>query len=248
MKKTWILFASLTLAISMLSACNSSNESNGNEDESTTQAETEKTNGEETTEEVVEEPETTEETEEVAEETETAEETEEVAEEQQPATEDRGPEKSLTYLVNKEVKEDTAKLTDSDEQNYSLYKLDGYSLTGEEPNKDSLYLDANPAVFMRVETISKDDASYDVIADNMVETIAAVSVGKEPVQIAIDKLPQGDGVVNPIGYETTFELGTVSGYVFEQGNLIVRLSIFDQNSVNLTDAFLKMGETVAAKK
>lgn len=235
MKKTWILFASLTLAISMLSACNSSNESNGNEDESTTQVETEKTNGEETAEEVVEE-------------TETTEETEEVAEEQQPATEERGPEKTLTYLVNEEVKEDTAKLTDSDEQNYSLYKLDGYSLTGEEPNKDSLYLDENPAVFMRVETISKDDASYEIIADNMVETIAAVSVGKEPVEIAKEKLPQGDGVVNPIGYETTFELGTVSGYVFEQGNLIVRLSIFDQKSVNLTDAFLKMGETVAAKK
>jgi hypothetical protein len=109
-------------------------------------------------------------------------------------------------------------------------------------------LDENPAVFMRVETISKDDASYEIIADNMVETIAAVSVGKEPVEIAKEKLPQGDGVVNPIGYETTFELGTVSGYVFEQGNLIVRLSIFDQKSVNLTDAFLKMGETVAAKK
>ena len=239
MKKTWILFASLTLAISMLSACNSSNESNGNEDESTTQVETDKTNGEETAEVVVED------TEESVEETE---ETEEVAEEQQPASEERGPEKTLNYLVNEEVKEDTAKLTDSDEQNYSLYKLDGYTLTGEEPNKDSLYLDENPAVFMRVETISKDDASYQVIADNMVETIAAVSVGKEPVEIAKDKLPQGEGVVNSIGYETTFELGTVSGYVFEQGNLIVRLSIFDQESVKLTDAFLKMGETVAAKK
>ena len=221
MKKNWILFASLTLAISILSACNSSNESNGNEDESTTQVETEKTNEE------------------------TA---EEGAEEQQPATEERGPEKTLTYLANEEVKEDTAKLTDSDEQNYSLYKLDGYTLSGEEPNKDSLHLDENPAVFMRIETISKDDASYEIIADNMVETIAAVSVGKEPVQIAKDKLPQGENVVNPIGYETTFELGTVSGYVFEQGNLIVRLSIFDQESVKLTDAFLKMGETVAAKK
>jgi hypothetical protein len=232
MKKNWILFASLTLAISMLSACNTSNESNGNEDESTTQVETDKTNGEEPPEEVAEE----------------TEETEEVAEEQQPASEERGPEKTLTYLVNEKVKEDTAKLTDSDEQNYSLYKLDGYTLTGEEPNKDSLYLDENPAVFMRVETISKDDASYQIIADNMVETIAAVSVGKEPVEIDKDKLPQGEGVLNPIGYETTFELGTVSGYVFEQGNLIVRLSIFDQQSVNLTDAFLKMGETVAAKK
>ena len=226
MKKTWLLFASITLAISMLSACNSNNESKGNDKETDTQVESGETNGEE----VVEEP------------------VEEETEEEQPVTTERGPEKSLTYSVNDEVKEETATLTDSDEQNYSIYKLDGFSLTGEEPNKDSLYLDDNPAVFMRVETISKDDASLEIIASNMFETIAAVSVNKEPVEIEKDKLPQGEGISNPSGYQTTFELGTVSGYVFEQGNLIVRLTIFDQESVKLTDAFLKMGETVAAKK
>lgn len=214
----------------MLSACNSTSESKGNDKETETQVESGETNGEEVVEEPVEE--------EVVEET----------EEEQPVTTERGPEKSLTYSVNDEVKEETATLTDSDEQNYSIYKLDGFSLTGEEPNKDSLYLDENQAVFMRVETISKDDASLEIIANNMFETIAAVSVNKEPVEIEKDKLPQGEGISNPSGYQTTFELGTVSGYVFEQGNLIVRLTIFDQESVKLTDAFLKMGETVAAKK
>lgn len=230
MKKTWLLFASLTLAISMLSACNTTNESKGNEKETDTQVESGETNGEENAEEVVEE--------EVVEET----------EEEQPVTTERGPEKTLTYSVNDEEKEETATLTDSDEQNYSIYKLDGFSLTGEEPNKDSLYLDDNPAVFMRVETISKDDASLEIIANNMFETIAAVSVNKEPVEIEKDKLPQGEGILNPSGYLTTFELGTVSGYVFEQGNMIVRLTIFDQESVKLTDAFLKMGETIGSKK
>lgn len=230
MKKTWLLFASITLAISMLSACNTTNESKGNEKETDTQVESGETNGEENAEEVVEE--------EVVEET----------EEEQPVTTERGPEKTLTYSVNDEAKEETATLTDSDEQNYSIYKLDGFSLTGEEPNKDSLYLDDNPAVFMRVETISKDDASLEIIANNMFETIAAVSVNKEPVEIEKDKLPQGEGILNPSGYLTTFELGTVSGYVFEQGNMIVRLTIFDQESVKLTDAFLKMGETIGSKK
>lgn len=230
MKKTWLLFASITLAISMLSACNTTNESKGNEKETDTQVDSGETNGEENAEEVVEE--------EVVEET----------EEEQPVTTERGPEKTLTYSVNDEEKEETATLTDSDEQNYSIYKLDGFSLTGEEPNKDSLYLDDNPAVFMRVETISKDDASLEIIANNMFETIAAVSVNKEPVEIEKDKLPQGEGILNPSGYLTTFELGTVSGYVFEQGNMIVRLTIFDQESVKLTDAFLKMGETIGSKK
>ncbi|PUB17985.1 hypothetical protein [Paenisporosarcina sp. OV554] len=221
MKKTWLLFASLTLAISMLAACNSTNKSKENEDETDTQVESGETTGEETSEENVEEPTT---------------------------SENRDSEKTLTYSVNKEVKEATAKLTESKEQNYSLYKLDGFTLTGEEPNKDSLYLDDNPAVFMRVETISKDDASLEIIAKNMHETMTSVSINKEPIEIGADKLPKGEGVLNPSGYQTTFELGTVSGFVFEQGNLIVRLTIFDQKSVNQTDAFLKMGETIAAKK
>ena len=217
-----MLFASLSLAISMLAACNSTDESNGSETESS-QVETDEPKGEETPEEEKEE------------------------ETQTPAAE-RGPDKTLTYSLDGEVKEETAVLTDSDEQNYSIYKLDGFTLTGEEPNKDSLYLDENSAVFMRVETISKDEASYEIIAENMVETIAAVSIGKEPVKIdQKEKLPQGEGIKNPVGYETTFELGTVTGIVFEQGNLIVRVTIFDQNSANLTDAFLKMSETIAAK-
>ena len=154
MKKTWLLFASLTLAISMLAACNSTNKSKENEDETDTQVESGETTGEETSEENVEEPTT---------------------------SENRDSEKTLTYSVNKEVKEATANLTDSEDQNYSLYKLDGFTLTGEKPNKDSLYLDDNPAVFMQVETISKDDASLEIIAKNMHETITSVSINKEPI-------------------------------------------------------------------
>ena len=213
MKKTWLLFASITLAISMLTACNSTDKANDTKDKTDSQLET----------------------------------TDEGTEAEKTITQKRDAEKTLTYSVDKEVKEDTAILTESDEQNFSLYKLDGFSLKGDEPSMDSLYLDDNPAVFMKVETISKDEASVEIIAKNMKESIASVSINKEPIEIGKDKLPQGEGVLNTSGFQTTFELGTVSGYVFEQGNLIVRLTIFDQKSVNLTDAFLKMGETVASK-
>ncbi len=216
MKKTWLFFASLTFAISMLAACTSTNKTEENENKSDTQVKS----GEETTEKSAEES----------------------------TTLERDSEKTLTYSVNKELKETTATLTESDEQNFSLYKLDGYTLTGEESNINSLSLDDNPAVFMKVETVSKDDASLEIIAKNMHESIRSVSINKEPVEIGKDKLPKGEGVINPSGYQTTFELGTVSGYVFEQGNLIVRLTIFDQKKLNQTDAFLKMGETVAATK
>lgn len=233
MKKTWLLFSSLLLAASLLAACNSKDESNGAKSDSNTKVETEDTT--ETTE--TTDTSVTEETEEVEKET-----------EEPVATADREPQRTLNYSLNDETKEEISTLTNSDEQNYSIYKLDGYTLSGEEPNKDALSYDENSAVFMRVETISKDDADYEIIANNMIETISAVTIGQEPVMIVNkDKLPQGEGITRQIGYEAPFELGTVSGIVFEQGNLIVRLTIFDQNSVNLTDAFLKMGETIAAK-
>lgn len=155
---------------------------------------------------------------------------------------------SLTYQLNGEEKKETAYLTESNEQNYSLYKLDGYELTGEEPNKDALYSVNDDSVFMRIETISKDEADYEIILNNMTETMKAVALDQQPANITDkSKLPTGDGIENAVGYEVPKEIGTISGYVFERGNLIVRLTIFDRNSANLTDAFLKMGETVAAK-
>jgi len=160
----------------------------------------------------------------------------------------RKDEASLTYQLNGEEKKETAYLAESDEQNYSLYKLDGYELTGEEPNKDALYSVNDDSVFMRIETISKDEADYEIILNNMTETMKAVALDQQPANITDKtKLPTGDGIENAVGYEVPKEIGTISGYVFERGNLIVRLTIFDRNSANLTDAFLKMGETVAAK-
>ncbi|MFC4409400.1 hypothetical protein ACFOZY_02995 [Chungangia koreensis] len=160
----------------------------------------------------------------------------------------REDEASLTYTLNGEQKEEIGYLTESDQQNYSLYKLDGYELTGEEPNKDALYATENDSVFMRIETISTDDADYEVILKNMMETMAAISIDEEPVTITEEgKLPAGEGIKNAVGYEVPKEIGTISGYVFERGDLIVRLTIFDRNDANLTDALLKMGETVNVK-
>lgn len=234
MKKTWFLFGSILLAISLLAACNSEDESNGSEVETQTNVETEDGNDTPVTEDDEEKEEAVEEVE-----NETDEPT---------VSAEREPQKTLNYAIKEDTKEENSTLINSDEQNYSIYKLDGYSLTGEEPNKDALTYDENSAVFMRVETISKDDADYEIIANNMIQSIGAVTIGQEPVMIVDkEKLPQGEGISKQVGYQANFELGTVSGIVFEQGNLIVRLTIFDQNSVNLTDAFLKMGETIVAK-
>lgn len=229
MQKYWLLMASLTLSISMLAACNTSSDTTSGSEN--TSKDVEEVNQEETTTEETDEETTTEDS------------------NSEEVTEERGPEKTLSFSVKGEAKEETATLTNSDEQNYSIYKLEGFELTGEEPNKDSLYLSENDAVFMRIETISKDDASLEFVRDNMLQTMAAVSIGSEPAPIEDDaKLPQGNGISNQSGTEVVTDLGTVSGIVFERGNLIVRLTIFDRKNESMTDAFLKMGETIGMKE
>lgn len=229
MQKYWLLMASITLSISMLAACNTSEDSNSGQ--GNTSSEVEEVDQEETTAPEETEDESTDDT------------------NSEEVNEERGPEKTLSFSVKGEAKEETATLTNSDEQNYSIYKLEGFELTGEEPNKDSLYLTENDAVFMRIETLSKSDASIDFVRENMLQTMAAVSIGSEPVTIEDDaKLPQGTGISNQSGVEVVTDLGTVSGIVFEQGDLIVRLTIFDRKNESMTDAFLKMGETIGMKE
>lgn len=160
----------------------------------------------------------------------------------------RKDELSLSYTHNDVQKEETGYLTASDEQNYSLYKLDGFELTGEEPNKDALYFVEDDSVFMRIETISDQEADYEIILHNMMQTLAAVSFDEEPTKITeSNKLPTGEGIENAVGFEVHKEIGTITGYVFERNGMIVRLTVFDRNSANLTDAFLKMGETIDIK-
>lgn len=229
MQKYWLLMASITLSISMLAACNTSEDTNSGQ--GNTSSEVEEVDQEETTAPEQTEDESTDDT------------------NSEEVTEERGPEKTLSFSVKGEAKEETATLTNSDEQNYSIYKLEGFELTGEEPNKDALYLTENDAVFMRIETLSKADASIDFVRENMLQTMAAVSIGSEPVTIEDEaKLPRGTGISNQSGVEVVTDLGTVSGIVFEQGDLIVRLTIFDRKNESMTDAFLKMGETIGMKE
>lgn len=220
MKKYWLLLASISLTVSILSACNTKTETNNGEGTDPNDV------VEETV--VVDEP---------------------ANGEDENTMEERESEKTLSYSLNDEDKEEVAILTESDEQNYSIYKLENFELTGEEPNKDALYLTENDAVFMRIETISKDDSSIEIVKQNMMDTLSAVSIGQDPDIITEEsKLPQGQGISQQARMEVTTDLGTVTGIAYERGNLIVRLTIFDRKSYNLTDAFLKMGETIAMKQ
>lgn len=119
--------------------------------------------------------------------------------------------------------------------------MDGYSLTAEEPNRDVIYFDANDAVFMRVETFSKDEADRGQTIETLQQTIQASDAEGSLMEIATPaKLPNVD---MPIGYEMMIESGKVTGYVFETELHLVRATIYDSAEDMKTGDYLQMLST-----
>lgn len=132
-------------------------------------------------------------------------------------------------------------LTQSDEQNYELYVLDGYELSAEEPRKDALYASDNSAVFMRIETFTPEEIDFAAAEENMKQTLQAVNPDEEPTSA---KNFDGTDFSQSSAYEVSSAEGTVTGIVYEKENLIVRLTIFDDSTVNATEDFIAMGQTI----
>lgn len=137
-----------------------------------------------------------------------------------------------------------ATLTESDEQPYALKVLPGYTLTSEEPGRDSLYSNINESAFMRIETKTAEDGLYDYLAENMQEVLKASSDGIEPEEVKDVYTNSNEGVSNVQAFKVETATGPVTGVLFEKGDMIVRLTIFDAQDGEFTNDFLKMGETI----
>ena len=137
-----------------------------------------------------------------------------------------------------------AELVKSDEQDYSIYVLPNYSLTSEEPGKDSLYLDKDGSIFMRLETMLAEADTYDYLLENMLVSLGASSSDStKPVKLE-DPLPSGDSIENAQTYSVTSDTGSVIGVIFERNGIIVRLTVFDSVENKYFNDFLRMGETI----
>lgn len=137
-----------------------------------------------------------------------------------------------------------ATLTESDEQPYAIKVLPDYTLTSEEPGRDSLYSNTNESAFMRIETKSTEDGLYDYLAENMQEVLKASSDGQEPEEVKDVYTTSKEGISNVQAYKVETSTGPVTGVLFEKGDMIVRLTIFDSQEGEYTNDFLKMGETI----
>ena len=89
-----------------------------------------------------------------------------------------------------------------------MYVLPGYKLTSEEPGRDSLYSESDDSVFMRIETVPKEEGAYDYLAENMLTLLDAASDGDVPVELSeASSLPSGDGITNVKAYSVNAETG-----------------------------------------
>ena len=142
-----------------------------------------------------------------------------------------------------------AKLTDSDEQNYAISVLPDFSLTSEEPGKDSLISTKNEAVFMRIETIAKDEGTYDHLAENMIAVLeASAGDGSAPIEVLDEKsIPTADGIENAKVLTIKAETASITGIIFERDNMVVRLTIYDSPKEEYFEQFLRMAETIVTK-
>lgn len=135
--------------------------------------------------------------------------------------------------------------TQSDAQEYTISVLPGFTLTSEEPGRDSLYSDENSSAFMRIETKQQEEGSYDYLLENMQEVLKASSEGVEPTEITdIYKEDAGSGMKNVKSYTVDTNEGPVTGILYETDNKIVRLTIYDTLDEQFKTDFLNMSKTI----
>ncbi|WOV86279.1 hypothetical protein QWT69_10015 [Sporosarcina oncorhynchi] len=133
--------------------------------------------------------------------------------------------------------------TKSDEQDYTINVLPGFTLTSEEPGRDSLYSDDNPEVFMRIETKQQEDGLYAYLLDNMQEVLKASSEDVDPEALT-GIYADESAITNVQAFHIDTAEGIVTGVLYETGEKIVRLTIYDTDDEKFTSDFLKMGKTI----
>ena len=137
--------------------------------------------------------------------------------------------------------------TKSDEQDYSMMVLPGYKLTSEEPGRDSLYLEEDSEMFMRIETMPKDEESYtfEELYANMEELFTVSSDGETPTEITDEAdLPQADGITSVRGATVESTEGNFTGYVMEREDKLVRVTIYAKEDNEQMEDFKEMAATI----
>ncbi len=141
----------------------------------------------------------------------------------------------------------TATYTTSPEQDYEVILQDGFSLMAEEPGRDMITYDANDQIWMRVKTMTKEETTYEELAQSTKETAAATAPdGIFETISSAELLAKHADILNATGYKVVHredDLQTLN-IVFEKSEKLVELTIFDTKEAALTDTLLNIGFSI----
>ncbi|HWO98958.1 MAG TPA: hypothetical protein VNM45_22100 [Bacillus sp. (in: firmicutes)] len=244
-QRMFVVSASLAL---LLSACGTGEESAEKANGTAEQVEKEQPQTEEKVEPQAEEkvPETSTDEQDKQEEpqTEEAKETGELKETEEKSGTDekvRLPEQNLTYEENGQAVEKTGFLNTSDNQNYSIYVLDGYKLEEEEPGKDVIMLSEDQKSFMRIEMVPAD-MDLTTVEDIVKTTAEAIS----PEAEKYEGYKKEGMLKDAVWYKAATEEDMVN-LILVKGEVPVKLSIYTPKNQENIAPFLAMAETIEAK-
>ncbi|MBT2666011.1 hypothetical protein J7J00_10900 [Bacillus sp. ISL-4] len=143
-------------------------------------------------------------------------------------------EQNLQYTINGEAKEKTAFLKKSDNQPFSLYVLQQFRLSAEEPGKDIVYLTKDDSIYMRIELL-KADVNWDEVEKNVQAQLKSISE-----TISDPSLDVEDGT----GFEVESGDDVITSILLKDEKSPVRLTIFTKEDRDYRDAFLEMAKTL----
>ncbi|KOS69673.1 hypothetical protein AEA09_14540 [Lysinibacillus contaminans] len=153
-------------------------------------------------------------------------------------------EQEITYVQKGADKKATATESQSVDQGYKLHQLPGFTLSQEEPGKDIIVSNEDDEVFMRIESVSTTDTSFDNVKSSLVDYMNAVG---DTTPLSPDELGVFKDAKKVEGYVVDFDTEKVVGVVIEKDGLIVKLTIHDNNTQDLTAAMLAMAATITQK-
>lgn len=147
-------------------------------------------------------------------------------------------EQNIAYTVDGEQKEQTAFLKHNDNQNYSMYVLPEYELSGEEPNKDVLMWTEDDSVFMRIELLP-NDAEWAVVEENSKAQLAAVGP-----EVKEAETPEDPFFNNAWAMETQSGSDIVTTYLIKNEEQPLKLTLFTKEGADHKSPFLEMAKTI----
>ncbi|WP_409291981.1 hypothetical protein [Peribacillus sp. SCS-37] len=147
-------------------------------------------------------------------------------------------EQSLKFTVNGKVNQSTGFLKNSSNQKYSMYVLQVFQLTAEEPNKDIVFLKKDDSISMRIELLPVD-ANWEEQ-----EGMAKAQLMSVSESISSPSLPGLDRQ-NTIAMEAAGGDEVVTALLIKDKETPVKITMFTKKGQDYRSPMLEMAKTIS---